>query len=80
MSGDCDRAIANLYAYLDAELEGSNAEEVRAHVETCHGCDGQFSFEKKLLGIVKERLREDPPPDFFDRIKALLAAESSADG
>ena len=75
MSGDCDRAIANLYAYLDAELDGVSAEEIRSHVEGCNGCNGRYSFEKKLLGIVKERLREDPPTDFFDRIKSLLAAE-----
>jgi anti-sigma factor (TIGR02949 family) len=75
MSGDCDRALANLYAYLDAELDGVSAEQVRAHVEACNGCGGQYSFEKRLLGIVRERLTEDPPEDFFDRIKALLAAE-----
>lgn len=76
MSGDCDRALDNLYAFLDAELDGMSAEEIRAHVEGCNGCDGQYSFERKLLAIVKERLREDPPDDFFDRIKALLAAEA----
>lgn len=75
MSSDCERAVANLYAYLDAELDGVSAEEVRAHVEACNGCNGQYAFEKRLLGIVRERLTEDPPADFFQRIKALLAAE-----
>lgn len=76
---NCERAIANLYAFLDAELDGVSAQEIRSHVEDCHSCDGPFDFEKKLLGIVKERLTEDPPPEFFDRIKSLLAVETASD-
>lgn len=76
---NCERALSNLYAFLDAELDGVSAQEIRTHVEACHSCDGPYSFEKKLLGIVKERLSEDPPTEFFDRIKALLAVEPSTD-
>lgn len=72
---NCDKALTNLYAFLDAELDGVSAQEIRTHVEECHSCDGPYSFEKKLLAIVKERLCEDPPSDFFDRLRELLAAE-----
>lgn len=75
MSQDCDQALSNLYAYIDAELDGVSAERIRSHVEGCHGCDGPYAFEKRLLNIVKERLHEDPPDDFYQRIKALLVAD-----
>ncbi len=76
---NCERALANLYAYLDSELDGVTAQEIRDHVDACHSCDRPYAFEKKLLGMVKERLSEDLPPAFFERLKDLLTTEPSVD-
>ena len=42
----CDEAAARLFEYLDGELDGVSAEEVRRHLEICKACYPRAQFEK----------------------------------
>ncbi len=75
MKHNCDEALANLYLYLDAELDKATAERIRSHLEACRDCSGSFDFESRLKVVVRTRLQEDVPEHLIDRIRQVLASE-----
>ena len=77
---DCDDALANLYQYLDEELNTASSETIRAHLDECHGCNGRFDFERRLKTVVHDRLSEDVPHEFLDRLRQALADEQPTVG
>lgn len=79
MSGhECDDALTNLYQYLDREIEASTSEVIRAHLEDCSGCLKSFDFEARLQIVVRERLAEDVPDEFLQRLREAIAREAAS--
>ena len=79
MSGhECDDALTNLYRYLDREIEASTTEVIRAHLEDCSGCLKSFDFEARLQIVVRERLAEDVPDEFLQRLRDAIAREAAS--
>ena len=79
MSGhECDDALTNLYQYLDREMEVSTSEVIRAHLEDCSGCLKSFKFEERLQIVVRERLSEEVPPEFLERLRDAIAREAAS--
>jgi anti-sigma factor (TIGR02949 family) len=74
---ECDDALTNLYHYLDQEMERLSLESIRSHLEDCSGCLRSFDFEARLKIVVRERLAEDVPVEFLERLRQALARESS---
>jgi mycothiol system anti-sigma-R factor len=56
---DCHECLERLYPYIDRELEPSELDEVKAHIEDCGGCDSAFVRERVFL----ERLRGSATAD-----------------
>jgi mycothiol system anti-sigma-R factor len=77
---DCDEALANLYEYLDSEMEDAEASQIREHLDDCSGCHSRFDFETRLKIVVRERLSEEVPPEFIARLRSALETETSASG
>ena len=73
--GDCDDALTNLYQYLDAEMDDASSATIRAHLDECNGCNERFDFESRLKIVVHERLAEEVPPEFIQRLREALEAE-----
>jgi mycothiol system anti-sigma-R factor len=79
MSGhECDDALTNLYQYLDREIEASTSQVIRAHLEDCSGCLKSFKFEERLQIVVRERLSEEVPPEFLERLRDAIAREAAS--
>ncbi|MET0696280.1 MAG: mycothiol system anti-sigma-R factor [Acidimicrobiia bacterium] len=79
MSGhECDDALTNLYQYLDREIEASTTEVIRAHLEDCSGCLKSFDFEARLQIVVRQRLAEDVPDEFLQRLRDAIAREAAS--
>lgn len=77
MSELCDDALANVYMYLDRELDDSTATVIRDHLEDCPPCGKAFVFEERLKAVVKERLAVEVPPEFVERLKQALHDQPS---
>lgn len=77
MSKDCDQALANLYLYLDSELDRLSADQIKAHLEGCGGCAKPFEFERRLKMVVRERLNEEVPEEVIVRMWQVVRAERS---
>lgn len=77
MSHTCEEATRQLYEYLDEELDGDAAEDIRSHLDACPGCVGSFDFERRLKETVKRCLAEDMPESLHEKVVALIREEQT---
>ena len=75
MSKACDHAIAYVYQYLDRELTPVRSARIKHHLRKCDECCGAFDFEEKLKVMIRDRGRDEPPPELFDRLRTLIRQE-----
>ena len=72
MNRGCEHAVEYVYQYLDEELTYMRKARIRWHLKNCVGCDGAYAFETKLKTVIRERGRDEPPPELMDRLRALI--------
>ncbi len=79
MSTGCDHAVEYIYHYLDQELTWSRRIRIRWHLRRCNQCCDAFDFETRLKTVIRERGRDQPPPELFDRLRTLIQEEAAQD-
>jgi anti-sigma factor (TIGR02949 family) len=53
---DCGGVMAQLYEYLDGELDDpATMEKIRVHLEKCRRCYPRYNFEKAFLHFVSDQ-------------------------
>lgn len=75
MSKACEHAIAYVYQYLDKELTPVRTARIRWHLRKCDQCCGAFDFETKLKMMIREKGRDEPPPELFEHLRTLIQEE-----
>ena len=78
MGDDCDDALAELYLFLDGELDDSARVRIESHLRQCSPCLEAFDFEAELRRIVADRCRDRVPDELRARIQTLLDGEATA--
>ena len=75
---DCDEVMAQLYEYIDGELDNpQQVEAIREHLRLCKNCFPQYEFESAFLRFIAERGGAEAPAGFRRRIfQRLLEQES----
>lgn len=68
----CDDAIAQLYTYLDGELDAATIARIESHLQTCSPCLEAYDFEAELRKVIAAKAREDCPGEVRNRIMSLL--------
>ena len=64
--------------YVDRELAPDDVTRVRAHLETCAACAGEYAFEEDVLRTVRAKVRRVAiPADLRARIDRALRTPSS---
>jgi mycothiol system anti-sigma-R factor len=58
---ECQRALRELYTYLDGQLTLERRTTIKAHIEYCSPCMESFSFEAELKQVVALRCQEQVP-------------------
>ena len=72
----CREAFARLEDYVDRELSADEIVKVEDHLTICEMCAGEFAFEARVLGAMREKLvRIEVPAGLQQRIRRLIAAE-----
>ncbi len=79
MSRACEHAIEHMYLFLDGEMTWYRRLRIRRHLRRCNHCCGAYDFEARLQTVIRQRGRDEPPPELFERLRALIRQES-ADG
>lgn len=73
---DCTEAVNKLWDYLDGQLNESDREAVRNHVEVCSQCFPHAGFGQVVLdAVAKVRAAEPEPPSLRDSVLARLRLE-----
>ena len=77
MSRGCQHAVEYVYHYLDEEITWSRRVRIKWHLKRCDPCDGAFGFEHRLKTMIREKGRDEPPPELYDRLRALLQEDDT---
>ena len=69
----CEEAFRRLDCYVDRELNASEIDAVKAHLEKCQECAEEFNFEERVLEEIRRKInRVAIPPGLRDRVFARL--------
>lgn len=69
---DCRLVIADLFPYLDNEIDAEKRSLIERHLETCRGCHARAEFERALRSKVRQLGTNKAPPSLRRRIAAML--------
>jgi len=70
---DCERALAEVYTFLDQELNEAHRTEIMAHLEACSPCFEAFDFEAELRMVITTKTHSvDVPETLRIRIEEKL--------
>lgn len=75
---NCNEALAELYTFLDGELDDDRRADIDEHLGRCGHCHGVHDFEAELRRVISSKVAEEVPADLRDRILARLRGESPA--
>ena len=69
---NCDDALAELYGYLDGELNDVVVAKVEEHLQHCSPCLEAFDFEAELRRVVSIKCRDKMPDEMRAKIFAVI--------
>lgn len=69
---DCERALKQLFEFIDRELPEDRREEMQRHLHTCKSCFSRVEFERRLKEKVGALCDDEVPAQLGARIKGLL--------
>jgi anti-sigma factor (TIGR02949 family) len=69
---DCERALKQIFEFIDHELLEGDRQAMQRHLHTCKSCFSRVEFERLLKERVGELRDEEVGPQISQRIKGLL--------
>lgn len=70
----CEEALRRVHEYLDGELDGVPAEQVRRHFDVCGRCYPHLKLESAYREAVKRAVAgQGAPPELRAKVLSLLA-------
>ena len=74
---DCADVVAQLYEYIDEELDAETIAKIRKHLDLCKRCYPRYDFEKAFLRFITEHGRTPAPAGLKRKVfQAILEEES----
>lgn len=74
----CRDALAELWAYIDQELDAPTADQVRAHLDRCGHCCPQYDFQRAFCQFLSSQAHQQAPPELRRRIFMQLLEEETS--
>lgn len=69
---DCERALRQIFEFIDHELEGDEREAMQRHLDTCKSCFSRAEFERRLKAKLRPLRQAEADAKARARIEALL--------
>jgi anti-sigma factor (TIGR02949 family) len=71
---ECERALAELEAYLDGELPESQRPSLEEHLQACAHCLDRKDFRVRIRAVVRRKCRPAAPlpPGLAERIRLVI--------
>lgn len=69
---DCGKVLAEVYLYLDGEIDDSDRAMIRGHLDECGPCLRRFGLEQEVKALVARTCGNDVAPESL-RVKLLAS-------
>jgi mycothiol system anti-sigma-R factor len=71
---DCGEVLAEVFLYLDDEMNGERRETIRRHLDECSPCLRKFGIEREVRALVARCCGNDvAPAELRDRVRSRLS-------
>jgi anti-sigma factor (TIGR02949 family) len=71
----CDHVIAQLWEYLDGDLDELRSEQVRRHLDICARCFPEYDFRRAYLRFMRRCSTQQVPPELRRRVFETVLEE-----
>ncbi len=72
----CRQAQALLEDFVDQELNGSDSQQLKDHIEICETCREEYESSARLKELLSNGAGRDPGDDYFTEVHSLIMART----
>jgi len=65
---DCQKALENLYLFIDQEIDTASGAEIQSHIDECSSCLSEFDLERVVKTMVSRSCSEVAPDPLRDKV------------
>ncbi|TXL61301.1 mycothiol system anti-sigma-R factor [Aeromicrobium terrae] len=65
---DCEKALQNLYAFIDEEIDSATVSEIQAHIDSCSHCLTEYDLERVVKALVSRSCSEVAPQPLREKV------------
>jgi mycothiol system anti-sigma-R factor len=65
---DCAEILAQLYLFLDHEIDDATCAEIEQHLDECHPCLEMYDLDRIVKTLVARSCAEKAPEPLRDRV------------
>ena len=65
---DCEKALANLYLFIDEEIDTASCAEIQVHIDECSDCLGVYDLERVVKSLVSRSCSETAPQPLREKV------------
>lgn len=65
---DCEKALENLYLFIDQEIDTADCSEIQAHIDECTQCLSIYDLERIVKSLVSRSCTEVAPQPLREKV------------
>ena len=65
---DCEKALENLYLFIDQEIDTASCAEIQTHIDECTPCLSEFELERVVKSLVSRSCSEVAPDVLREKV------------
>jgi mycothiol system anti-sigma-R factor len=65
---DCEKALQNLYLFIDQEIDTASCAEIQSHIDECTTCLGEYDLERVVKSLVSRSCSEVAPDPLREKV------------
>ena len=65
---DCEKALQNLYLFIDEEMDNASCAEIQAHIDSCSHCLSEYDLERVVKALVSRSCSEVAPQPLREKV------------
>lgn len=65
---DCEKALENLYLFIDREIDTASCAEIQTHIDECTTCLTEYDLERIVKTLVSRSCSEVAPDPLREKV------------
>lgn len=65
---DCEKALENLYLFIDQEIDTASCAEIQSHIDECTDCLSEYDLERVVKSLVSRSCSEVAPQPLREKV------------